>query len=295
MRSRRIFISSIIKSALVSFVMPTFAINEYRKMKIQPGIQLYTVRNELKNDFWGTLKLISEIGFKEIELYIDDSLGLFYGFQPEYFFTRVHDLGLKVIGQHVLSGKVGNENIYSLTNGFESMVELLSKYKVPYLTHVWLHPGERKNMDDYRTIAELQNKCGEFCKNANVQLTYHNHDFEFIKMEGAFPYDVLINNTSSEFVKLEVDFYWMYAAGIDPLKYIKQYQDRVEQWHFKDMKEDRVGFTELGTGRIDFDAIMEYVEKSAVKHVFLDQDELTMSIRESLNINFQTLSMLLNK
>ncbi|MCW3788829.1 sugar phosphate isomerase/epimerase family protein [Plebeiibacterium sediminum] len=290
--SRRAFINIIAKASLLLCSPVVMSNNKKPMNKINPGIQLYTVRNEIKNDLWLTLKKIADVGFKEIELYMDDNTSLLFGYQPEEFFTRVNDLGLKVIGQHILSGQHG-EQPYSLTKGFESLVEILSKYEVPYLTHVWLHPEERKSLNDYKHLAELQNKCGAYCKSANIQLTYHNHDFEFVKMEGEMPYDVMIKNSDPDLLKLEVDFYWMYAAGVDPLIYITQLGNRVEQWHFKDMKKDSTDFIELGLGRINYDEIMKYLKSSDVKHVLIDQDELTMPMEDSLRINLKELNRLL--
>ncbi len=292
--SRRAFINTMAKASLLLYSPIVMSNNKKLMKEIKPGIQLYTVRNEIIKDLWGTLKKIADTGFKEIELYMDDNTSLLFGYQPEEFFTRINDLGLKVIGQHILSGQYSDQ-AYSLTNGFEPLVEILSKYEVPYLTHVWLHPEERKSLRDYMQLAELQNKCGAYCKSANIQLTYHNHDFEFLNLEGKMPYDVMLKNTDADLLKLEVDFYWMYAAGIDPLNYIKKFGNRIEQWHFKDMKKDRIDFIELGMGNINFDEIMKYVHESGVKHILIDQDELTLPMEDSLRINFTELDRLLTK
>ncbi len=291
--SRRSFLKEIFK--LSTFPLISFAYSKSINMNnIKPAIQLYGLRNELNADLWGTLKLIADIGYKEIELYMNEENNLFFGYDANDFFKRIDDLGLKVIGQHILSGKYGANIRHSLTIGFEARIEILSKHEVPYLTHAWLYPQEREKIDDYYKLSELLNNCGEYSKKANIELLYHNHDFEFIKANDEIPYNILIKETDPEYVNFELDFYWMYAAGIDPIYYLNKFPDRFKLWHFKDMKPDSVDFTELGKGRIDFKEIMKYSKKIDVKHLIIDQDEFNVSTYRYLEENYIKLLELIN-
>jgi len=283
----------VIKLSTLSFI-PLSYFNYENMNQLKPAIQLFGLRNELKQSLWDTLKTIAKIGYREIELYMDESTKLFFGYPADVFFKRVSDMGLKVVGQHILSGKFGTKTDYSLTVGFEPLVEVLAKYNVSYLTHAWLFPQERENIKDFYDLAELLNKCGEYCKSAGVKIMYHNHDFEFVNLDGEIPFDVLLSQTNSGYVNFEIDFYWMYVAGINPLDYLQKYPNRFELWHFKDMKKDSVDFTELGKGRINYDEIMKYVNSTSVKHIVIDQDEFYIPWQDALSINFNRLDELIN-
>ena len=122
----------------------------------------------------------------------------------------------------------------------------------------YLSPQERGSLDHYKKLADIFNKAGETCKKSNIQFCYHNHDFEFEVQDGVFPYDILLDKTDKNLVKMEMDLYWIKKAGQDPLALFQKHPGRFPLWHVKDMsKEADQIFTEVGNGIIDFKTIFQ--------------------------------------
>jgi sugar phosphate isomerase/epimerase len=106
-----------------------------------------------------------------------------------------------------------------------------------------------------------------------VQLAYHNHDFEFADLNGERGYDVLLNNTDKNLVKMEMDLYWVVRAGYDPVELFKKHPGRFHLWHVKDMnKADKTKNTEVGNGTVDFKTIFANAKLSGVKHYMVEQE-----------------------
>lgn len=146
----------------------------------------------------------------------------------------------------------------------------------------YLLPEERTT-NDYRKLPELLNKSAETTNQSGIQLAYHNHDFEFQKFDGKqLIYDFLLDNTSPDLVKMELDLYWIAKAGFDPLDYFEKHPGRFPLWHVKDMQKYTNNFAEVGNGIIDFKRIFEAREKAGLKFWFVEQDDSDKDIFESL-------------
>ncbi len=117
------------------------------------------------------------------------------------------------------------------------------------------------------------NKAGEIVKKANLQLAYHNHDFEFADFNGEHGYDILLNNTDSDLLKMEMDLYWAVRAGYDPIALFKSNPGRFHLWHVKDMsKTDKTQNTEICNGVLDFKTIFKSAKLAGVKHFIVEQE-----------------------
>ena len=133
---------------------------------------------------------------------------------------------------------------------------------------------------------------GEKCK-VRPEVQYHNHAFEFEKIEDQVPYNVLLERTDPELCFMQVDFYWMVYGGYDPLDYINSYPKRFELWHVKDMdKSELRESTEIGQGVIDFPGLFEKKRKSGMKYYFVEQEEFKMDMVESITMSYKYLSSL---
>ncbi|SIQ78398.1 Xylose isomerase-like TIM barrel [Chryseobacterium sp. RU37D] len=123
-------------------------------------------------------------------------------------------------------------------------------------------------------------------KQVGIQFAYHNHDFEFEKFdESQNVSDFILKNSSPEWVKMELDLYWISKAGIDPLTYFEKYPKRFPLWHIKDMKDGTKDFAEIGNGIINFKRIFEAGEKAELQHWFVEQDSSDKDIFESIAIS----------
>lgn len=246
------------------------------------SLQLYTVRSAVSKDLEKTLERLANLGFKNLEIYGYN--GTFFGKTRNDFKTILKNTGFKVISSHHRTGMTDQENGTLLQN-WEKTSEDLSLIGVKYAVCSYLPEAER-TVESYRKLPEILESAGTISKQNGIQLAYHNHDFEFLKMdeENNF-YDFILKNTSSDLVKMELDLYWIARAGLDPIIYFEKYPGRFPLWHVKDMKADTQDFTEIGNGTIDFKRIFEAKEKAGLKHWFLEQDSSDKDIFESINLS----------
>jgi sugar phosphate isomerase/epimerase len=242
------------------------------------GVQLYTIRNAVAKDLQGSLERLAGLGYKNLELYGYN--GTFFGKSAKEFKSILANAGLKVISSHHTSGIVVKGK-GTLTDGWDQAVEDLHSIGSEYMVCSYLFPNER-TADIYKSLPGILEKAGKSTKAAGIQFAYHNHDFEFQKLEDTLAYDFLITNTSDDLVKMEMDLYWISKAGQDPIKYFEKYPGRFSLWHVKDMEAVTGDITEVGHGTIDFDKIFASRDKAGLKYWFVEQDVSKKDIFESL-------------
>ncbi|MFT4737583.1 MAG: sugar phosphate isomerase/epimerase [Cyclobacteriaceae bacterium] len=253
------------------------------------GLQLYTLRNQLNEDIEGTIKAVAEIGYDYLELFNYQG-GNYFGRTASEFYALLQTYGLRSMSSHHMTGRTNPESSGTLLNGFDQAIEDAVKGGQKYMVCPYLQADERLSMEDYRVLAEMLNEAGEKVKNAGMQFCYHNHDFEFQELEGQLPMYYLMDNTDADFVKVELDLYWITKAGFDPIAFFQKYPRRTPLWHVKDMaKSDDRNFTEVGNGRIDFKAIFEQASASGMEHFFVEQDQSENPIG-SITTSHQNLS-----
>lgn len=260
--NRRIFIKNTALASLGLALIPG-CLSDTPVRKI--GIQLYTVRDLMATDAVGTMKAVANLGYNQIETagYAD---GKIYGMDPASFKQVVDDLGLEFVSGHMGLGV--------FRDGFDQALEFMVKAGQKYAVLPWLMPDERNSLDLYKGYAELLNVTGEKAKAAGIQVCYHNHDFEFVEMEGGKPMDILLKETDPSLVQFELDLYWISKVDIDPVAFFKENSGRVSLWHVKDMANTAErGFAEVGAGTIDFARIFQNADLSGMKHFFVEQDQ----------------------
>ncbi|MGR3809746.1 sugar phosphate isomerase/epimerase family protein [Jiulongibacter sp. NS-SX5] len=257
----------------------------YRKSK-PLGLQLFSVREYVSKDLEATLEKIASIGYRELEIYGYD--GNFFGKTTGEFKALLKNTGLKVVSSHHASG-IGMKSQGSLTNGWEKAVEDLNEIGAKNMVCPYLFPSIQNN-ETFAMLPDLLNKSGEITKAANIQFAYHNHDFEFKKYdEHNLVFDHIIQNTSADLVKIELDLYWIIKAGFDPLQYFKKYPGRFPLWHVKDMEAKTGDITEIGNGVIDFDRIFAARELAGLETWFVEQDVTKGEMYESITSSFNYL------
>jgi sugar phosphate isomerase/epimerase len=213
----------------------------------------------------GDLKKVADLGYKILETFAYRD-GNIYGLEFSEFGSFVKGLGM-----NVTSGHYGLDQIRS--DDWEKAVADAKSIGQDYMVLAYIQDTDRKSLDDYKSICESLNKAGEVCKKNGIRLGYHNHNFEFEKMDGQTPYDVMLATLDPKYVGMEMDIFWVVNAGQDPLKYFEKYPGRFEQWHVKDMdKSDRMRNANVGTGSIDWKPIFAKAKQSGMKHFYLEQE-----------------------
>jgi len=240
------------------------------------GLQLYTIRDAMKEDVPGSLKKVSDIGYKYLELagYSD---GKFYDHEPSEFKKMVNDLGMEILSSHT---QVEAQGI-TLENA-KKMAEDHAKIGVKYCLQPWV-VEEARNIESYYKMVADWNKVGKIMKDTGIQFGYHNHNFEFANFDGKVPYfDIFLKELDKDLVIMEIDLFWTTKAGQDPVEIFKKFPGRFQLFHMKDMytKEDpfftTVGvkdFAPVGDGVIDFKRILAAKDVAGMKYMIVEQDQ----------------------
>lgn len=278
MLNRREFIKNSSAAVAASMVLPS-CVFPSKPGKII-GIQLYTLRDQVNEDFLGTLNKIAKIGFEAVEAagYSD---GKFYNYSPAEYKKIIEDLGMIPQSSH---------SMFTLENA-DQIIEDTKQAGMTYLVVPYLDKSNRTSIDDYKRVAEEFNKIGEKCNKAGLRFGYHNHAFEFEKLNEIIPYNVLLEQTDPELVTMQLDTYWMIYGGYGPVDYFKQFPRRFELWHVKDLLEgEERKSTEIGNGTIDFQKIFSHKKTAGLKHIYLEQEAFDIPPLESIEISFNYLS-----
>ncbi len=285
---RRAFIKTTLATTLASSAtLKAFALaknNPYRK---NIGIQLYTLRNEIKEDTVATIKAVAEAGYKQVEA---------YGFpNAEAMIKASKDHGLEVNSSHFAWEAVTSPD-KAEKGAFDKILEQAQKDGLSHLVIPYLHNEERATLDDYKRVAERCNKAAVKAKKAGIQLAYHNHSFEFAPMEGKKSgYDILMAEFADE-MQFEIDVFWVKLAGVEPVDLMKKLKGRVSQLHLKDLKAGidiphfeggvpKEAFKELGNGIIPMEPIIKAAKAVGVAHCHVEQDQSPdplASVQESI-------------
>lgn len=269
-------------SSLGFFGLYSCGISNSLKKDHRLAIQLYTIREAISKNLEEALEKLAALGFKDLEIYGYD--GTFFGKTKAEFQSVLNNTGLKVISSHHQTGVIDNGN-GTLINNWEKSVEDLSFIGSKYMVCSYLVPEER-TPENYIKLPELLNKSAEITQHSGIQFAYHNHDFEFEKLgDNQLIYDFILENTSPDLVKMELDLYWITKAGFDPLDYFEKHSGRFPLWHVKDMQKDTKNFAEIGNGIIDFKRIFEAKEKAGLEYWFVEQDSSDKDIFESITIS----------
>ena len=279
MNSRRNFLKASGALALGSFLLPDVAKAADRRSVKDAGLQLYTVRNEMLKDNTGTLKKIASLGYKEIES-AGSEKGSYYGFKPAEMKKICADLGMTLRSGHVHYDDKWQQTI-------DDAAESGQEYLI-----VSVMPEKGQTVDNYKHTAEVFNKAGEAAKKSNISFGYHNHDSEFEKDNGKVLYDVLLENTNPEFVKMEMDLGWVIVTGNDPLAYFEKYPGRFPLWHLKDMDLKEKHSVEFGKGSLDVKKMLQNSKKAGMKYFFVEQEEYSGTAFDCLEYNINYLKNL---
>ena len=238
------------------------------------GLILYTIRDAMDQDTPGSLKKVSDLGYQYLELasYAD---GKFYGYTPAEFKKMVDDLGMEVISSHT---QVEAEGI-TLENA-RVMADAHAELGAKYCIQPWVEEQDR-NIETYKKMIGDWNEVGRIMKDVGIQFGYHNHNFEFVNIDGIVPYyDIFMPEMDADLITMEIDLYWATKAGQDPVEMFNKYPGRFQLFHLKDMYEENPPFYEVikddiapvGAGLIDFKRIMAAKDVAGMKYFFVEDD-----------------------
>jgi sugar phosphate isomerase/epimerase len=274
--NRRFFVKTTAMATAALATSDAFAFGSSRKTI---GIQLYSVRDEVKNGLPAVFAKLAAMGYQNIEM---------YGYNNGSYFGNNMKAVADLLKQHALtstSAHVGIADFLYKGNDdvWKKAVDDAAVIGNEYLVVPYLDGEYRKTADDYKKIAARLNTAAEICKSNGLKFAYHNHAFEFDKMGDTTGYDILLNETDAKMVKMELDLYWVKNAGHDPIAMFNANPGRFVMWHVKDMdKNNKDKQTEVGNGSIDYKAIFKMQKKSGLEHFFVEQENYEISPYDSV-------------
>jgi sugar phosphate isomerase/epimerase len=242
------------------------------------GIQLWSVRNDMNTDAEATLTALGEMGYGFVEAagYGD---GKFYGMDPVDFKNLVEEKGMKFLGSHTGKDIPLDVNMDEVMAWWDAAIAAHKAAGVEYIVMPWMGSTGHESLEGLKRYCDYFNAVGEKCNAAGLRFGFHNHDKEFLELEGQVIYDFMLENTDPEKVMFQMDLYWVVEGGKDPVDYIIRYPGRFENWHVKD--EAEVG----ASGNIDFERIFAYTELSGVKHYVVEVEKYNFEPIESVKVS----------
>ncbi|MFA5190541.1 MAG: sugar phosphate isomerase/epimerase [Verrucomicrobiia bacterium] len=241
------------------------------------GLQLYSLRADFAKDVPGTMKFVKDLGFREVEV------GNTYKLTPVEFKKLLDANNLKPIAGHFPYDRLRNDP--------EGVAQEAKVYGLKYVGCAWIpHKG---NFDEAqcRAAAEVFNKAGAVFAKHGMKCFYHVHGYEFRPLGDGTVFDLLMAQTDPKLVTFEMDILWVMFPGQCPVKLFEKYGKRWELVHLKDLKKgvktgEHTGHTDvtndvaLGSGQMDYSAILKAAQKAGVKYYFIEDE--SPSVREQL-------------
>lgn len=255
-------------------------------MKFKVALQIYSVRDFAEKDLNGTLKKIKEMGYDGVEF-----AGL-YGHEPSEIKSMLDEIGLEPVSAHV--------PIEEMLDDPKKTIGAYAKVGCRYIAVPYLVEERRPGTDGFmQTIKDIET-VAKVAKDFGIQMLYHNHDFEFIKVDGEYALDLLYRSVSADLLKTEIDTCWVNVSGEDPADYIRKYTGRSPVVHLKDFvmddrekpgklyeligidEEDGEGegtfeFRPVGYGVQDFPSILKASEEAGTEWVVVEQDQPSLN------------------
>ena len=277
--SRRIFLKNTSLAVAGTSLLSGKLFSGVNKAGEVMGIQLYSIRDDMKKDPAGTLKLLADMGYKYVE-HANYVQRKFYGYDAKAFKKLLDDLNLKMPSGHtVMSKDHWDAGKKDFTDAWKYTVDDAAVVGQRYVISPWLDETLRKTYDDIKAYMEVFNKSGELCKKSGMKFGYHNHNFEFKeKLNNKKVYDIILEFTDPKLVAQQMDIGNMYGGGGRAMELLKQYPGRFDSLHVKDEIKAEKGSmdgyesTILGKGIVGTKAITDLARKQGTAHFIIEQE-----------------------
>lgn len=277
MTTRRSFLTQTTLAAAALMAAPAVkAFSKKAPGKGVPGLQLYSLRDQLPKDPRGWLKKVADAGYKNVETFGLSNDNKFFGLDLNAFKDELKKNNLITTSGHYSLDDYFAKGSEDNLNRYIKAVQALNQ---KYLTVPYLGEGLRKTEDDWKSLAGKFNTLATKLKTEGLKMAYHNHNFEFVTVNGTTGLEILLNNTEKGLVNFEMDLYWVVRGGGDPIALFKTHPGRFVMWHIKDMdKTDKTKNTEVGAGTIDFVKIFQYHTLAGEQETFMEQENYSSNI-----------------
>lgn len=246
------------------------------------GLQLWSVREDMKKDAAGTVKALAGMGYRELEGF-GYSDGSMFGMPLADFSRILKDNGIKMPSvHHMVTSKDFDAGKKELTDAAKKAIDNFASIGTRYVVCPYMADDDRLKMPD---MVQVYQAAGEYAKKAGVRFGYHNHNFEFEKRgpDNRLIIEWLLHEVDPKLMTLEMDIYWVAYANHNPLDWIKLYPGRWELCHVKDMaKTEKRETVEVGDGSIDFVSIFKQSLKAGLKYYIVELENYVTTPMEGV-------------
>jgi sugar phosphate isomerase/epimerase len=225
------------------------------------GLELYSVRNEMKRDPEGTLAAIRAMGYDDVEL--------LWSWKN---FDRTREQVKAALDREGLRAPAAHVNPEILRTQWNKSLEDAVYLGHQYLIVPSLPIDATKPLDSWREWADHFNVAGAAARQAGIWLAFHNEPGHQRPIDGVVPYDLFLERTDPSVVRMQLDGGNMTMGGGDPMAYLKAHAARYWSFHLKDVVADRSRDTELGQGIIDLRAFVAAIPDIDRKPCFVEQE-----------------------
>ena len=257
-------------------------------MKTLPvAVQLYSVRDDAAANLEATLAAVRDMGYDGVEF-----AGM-YSYKPEEIRALCEKYSLTPISAHVPLDDMAADP--------EGVIGAYAVIGVKYIAVPYLQEERRPGSAGWEgTIADIK-RCAEVAKEKGILMLYHNHDFEFVKLDGEYALDILYSTISEDLLATEIDTCWVNVAGENPADYIRKYTGRSPVVHLKDFykagekaegmyeligikpegetaSEESFGFRPVGHGLQDIPSILAASVDAGAQWVVVEQDRPALGL-----------------
>ncbi len=267
---------------------------------LKVGIQLYSVRDDMVNNPLETLKALADMGYKYLEVAnatVDETPGIGFGVKSDDLLKTLEPFGSKVIGGH-----------YRPIND-ETLPDIIAFNKSIGNKYIGQSADFYTSYENLLERCEYYNNVGKECAKEGMMFIVHNHAHEFQKIDGKYVMYHIMENTNPEYVGFEVDTFWVMRGGADPVEVLKTMGNRVKLVHQKDFSKtteskinviedldptvfitremafgniNPLDFTEIGTGIMDIQKIIDAANEIGAEYIILEQDHTQLERIESV-------------
>lgn len=233
-----------------------------------PGVVSYTFRNQFEEDVPGTLDLIKEMGFNNIEF--------------SSLFGTTADQLRKMLDERDLICTSYGVGYDDLMNNTEQVIDDAEKLGAKHVRIAWIPHDAPFSIEDAKQTVTDFNKAGRLLKEEGFYFSYHNHGYEFRPYKDGTLFDYIVENTNPDYVSFEIDLLWVAHPGHDPVALLNKYPDRFRLMHLKDLKKGVKGDfsggaptewdVRLGTGQIDIPAVLKAAQNTNIEYFYIEDE-----------------------
>ena len=313
MKRRKFIINSCIAaSSLMLFSGCKSLLNQDALNSI--GVQLFSFPKLLEKDFNAGIKMVSEMGYKEIEMFGPfnfsveaakkrwKSITPMLGFNGSGYFGHTTKEIKTILDEHNIKVTSIHSDMDTMQTRMEEIAKESEQLGFEYVVLPAIPEEKRQTLDDYKRVVEEFNEIGGKAKQVGLKFVYHNHGYGFNKIENQVPIELVFDQTESNLVFFQMDLFWTIAGGMNPSDLLNAYPGRYVSMHVKDMKKltrfsgdggDPSQWMELfpqmaslGDGVLDIPKIISTAQQQGVKHFYIEQDIVNnpeVALKKSFN------------